>query len=285
MTLATLNGLYRSDFVADGRQHLDMATPPVGIDRSGAPTRIEDGRALQAGEQLSEADFFERHGFVLLPHASRVRDWDTEVASLYLPEIEAVVRERLFPGRRVEVQQSPSLLRRGRGTATPFYADGVHSDGGLDADDYQHNVAAWAGEDAARWWRMRYDREDVAGLVWIDFWRPTNMAEPLRHMPLALCDAGSIVPDDIVPTSMSGIAPEGRVSRHLALRRREGQRWYVYPGMTTDELLAFKLAEFWKVPHPPQNVFHSAFRDPDAPPDAEERQSCEHRVAVLVPRD
>ncbi|MES2325765.1 MAG: hypothetical protein V4499_00340 [Pseudomonadota bacterium] len=27
---------------------------------------------------------------------------------------------------------------------------------------------------------------DVEGLVWIDFWRTTNMSGPLEHMPLAL---------------------------------------------------------------------------------------------------
>jgi hypothetical protein len=52
-------------------------------------------------------------------------------------------------------------------------------------------------------------------------------------------------------------------------------------------VLAFKLCEFWKdAPNArPQNCFHSAFPHPDTPPDAEERQSCEHRVGVLLLRD
>jgi hypothetical protein len=55
--------------------------------------------------------------------------------------------------------------------------------------------------------------------------------------------------------------------------------------MATDELLAFKLAEFWKTPTPIRNCFHSAFQHPDTPEGAEERQSCEHRVGVLVLTD
>ena len=57
--------------------------------------------------------------------------------------------------------------------------------------------------------------------------------------------------------------------------------------MTTNELLALKLCEFWKddPQAAPQNVFHSAFRDPFAPDGAEERQSCENRVGVLILRD
>jgi hypothetical protein len=57
--------------------------------------------------------------------------------------------------------------------------------------------------------------------------------------------------------------------------------------MTTDELLAFKLCEFSKddPQAAPQNVFQSAFKDSTAPLDTEERQSCEHRVGVLLLRD
>jgi hypothetical protein len=282
MVSVPLNGFFPSDCDTSVRYRGPVGTPPPGALRN--HVEIGDARALQAGA-ASEAGFFAEHGFVLLPHATRVRDWDTDVAELYLPEIEAIVRERLLPGRRVEVQQVATLLRRGRGTATPFYAEGVHSDGGVGPDDYANNVAAYAGEQAGAWWRGRYAQDDVAGVMWIDFWRPTNMAGPLRHMPLALCDTSSLDPADVVPTGMTGIAPEGRETHHLGLRFNRGQRWYYYPEMTNDELLAFKLSEFWKEPSPPRNCFHSAFRDPGALADAEERQSCEHRVGVTVFRD
>jgi hypothetical protein len=88
--------------------------------------------------------------------------------------------------------------------------------------------------------------------------------------------------DDLISVVMTSIAPEGRQSRHLSLRHRDGQRWYYYPHMTTDELLAFELGEFWKAPAPVRNCFHSAFNHADTPEDAEMRQSCEHRVSVLV---
>jgi hypothetical protein len=214
-----------------------------------------------------------------------VSDWDQDVPSVYLPEIDELIRERLFPGRRLEIQQGPNVLRRGRGTSVPFYAEGVHSDGGLDVNDYAHNIAAFTTDQTAQWWRARYDREDVAGLVWIDFWRPTNMAHPLEHMPLALCDPTSVQAKDIVPTGQTGIAPSGRESRHLSVRYNSEQRWYYYPRMTCDEVLALKLAEFWKQPTPFRNCFHSAFSHADARADAEERQSCEHRVGVLVLAD
>ena len=88
-----------------------------------------------------------------------------------------------------------------------------------------------------------------------------------------------------MPTGLTGIAPEGRETHHLSLCFNPDQRWYHYPSMTPDELLAFKLMAFWKDEVSPQNCFHSAFRDPEAPADAEERQSCEHRVGVMVLKD
>ena len=282
MTLAPLNGFFPADYPAG--QSFAAAIGEGSPDMQSIEVEIGDARELQRGA-TSEADFFAEHGFVLLPHQTAARDWDRDVVEVYLPELGTVIRERLFPGRRVEFQLFPNILRRGRDTPTPFYAEGVHSDGGRDADDYVHNIAAFAGDQAANWWRARYEREDVERLVWVDFWRLTNMTAPLEHMPLALCDTGTLAAEDLVPTEFTGIAPEGRPTRHLSLRHNPGQRWYYYPRMTGEEMLAFKLGEFAKEPGPPRNCFHTAFRDPASSLGAEERQSCEYRVGVLILRD
>jgi hypothetical protein len=281
MTSVRLNGFLPQGFEIPERLRGPVSGPQPAM--TSDEVEIGDARMLQA-RSGSEAECFAEHGFVLLPHVTQVRDWDAEIP-LYNQEIEAAIRERLFPRRRVEVQQGGPPLRRGRGTAVPFYAEGVHSDGGVGLDDYVHNIGAFAGEAAGNWWRSHYARDEVAGCVWVDFWRTTNMAGPLEHMPLALLDVATLDPADCVPTGLTGIAPEGRETHHLSLRFNPDQRWYSYAGMTPDEMLAFKLMAFWKDGQGPQNCFHSAFRDPAAPADAEERQSCEHRVGVLVLRD
>jgi hypothetical protein len=284
MTFAQLNGLFAPDYPADAIFSAPVGAPPPGAP-SFPPVEIRDARPLQAGT-AGEAACFAAHGFALLPHASAVRDWDNDIASLYLPEIEAVIRERLLPGRRVEIQQGPSLVRRGRGAATPFYANGVHQDHGLTADDYENNVTAFAGPEIGRLWRRRFGRDDVAGFMAIDFWRTTNMTGPLRHMPLALCDPNSVAAGDVVRTRLTGIAPDGRETRHLALRYNAGQAWYHYPEMKGDELLAFKIFACGADGGGPlASCLHSAFVDPATPEGVEERQSCEHRVGVLLLRD
>lgn len=296
-TSVQLNGLFPPEFKPAERLRIDVGKgPPPGLQmpRFG-PFRIEDARSLQAGA-YSEAAFFGEHCFVLLSHETAVRDWEpgpassenSDVVRVYYPEIEQLIRQRLLPHDRVEVHQWSPPLRRGRDTSTPEYASAVHSDYGLTPDDFQVSVEAYADRRAAEAWRRSYEREAVEAFMIIDFWRPTNMTGPLLHMPLALCDPATVEIDDLVPTSMTGIAPSGRPTHHVSLRYNPGQRWYYYPQMRTDEVLAFKLFECRKDdPEPTRfcSVFHTAFVDPDSPPDAEERQSCEHRVGVVILRD
>jgi hypothetical protein len=296
-TTAELNGLFPPDFASAERIQIDVGKgPPAGFRRpSLGPLEISDGRLFQA-EADSDAEFFEAHGFVLLPHRTKVQDWDvpsdnpegSDVVRLYYPDIEQLVRHQLLPGKSVEVHQWSPPLRRGRDTGTPQYASGVHSDYGLTPDDFEVSVEAYADLRAAKGWRRSYEREQVQAFMIIDFWRPTNMAGPLLHMPLALCDPATVEIADLLPTAMTGIAPTGRPTHHLALRYNPGQRWYYYPQMRTDEVLAFKLFECRKDDPDAsrfRSVFHTAFADPKAPLDAEERQSCEHRVGVVILRD
>lgn len=275
------------DFRHDGRVAIDLRVPSAPRPAP-PPTEIHDARARQ-GDQ-DPAAFFARHGFTLLRHETAITDWDAPPPSRcppgYLDELETLIRTRLLPGRRIEIPPVASLVRRGRDTTTPAYGTGVHQDCGLGVDDYQQLVGAFAGDQAAAWWRAGYDRAEVESYLLIDFWRTTNMDEPLRHMPLALCDPNSVDPADIVPTEIHGIAPDGRAPHQMALRRNPEQRWYSYPGMTGDEVLAFKLFEARKSDPEPRlrACFHSAFADPAAPADAQPRQSCECRVGVFVMR-
>jgi hypothetical protein len=284
MMQAQLYGLIPRDF-SGPLPTVDLRNPPQRPPAQSPPVDVHDGRALQAGIS-SEAQFFADNGFILLPHRTKVDDWDN-VPPIFAQEVEEMIRTRLLPGGRVEIQQRPSPMRRGRGTDTPEYATGVHSDGPLTAELYAANVGAFAGPQAEQWWTDRYRRDDVAGFMSIDFWRTTNMKKPLRHMPLAVCAPASLELADILPMDFLGIAPDGHKTHHLSLRFNPSQRWYFYPEMTGDEVLAFKLCEFWKdkPDAEPQNCFHTAFVDPAMPADAEERQSCEHRVGVLILRD
>ena len=293
-----LFGFFDPRFVAERRVPLKIGELADGmLEPEAIPSaRIHDARPLQneAQEQasFSEAKFFEQNGFVLLPHESAMDDWDADPASpdnafarIYLPEIEQLIRTRLLPGRKIDVWQAPPA-RRGPGTPNPEYAGGVHQDFGLTPDDYQENMAVFVGPEMAQGWRNRYEQEDVAGFVSVDFWRTVGMGEPLRHMPLGFCHPASVRVEDVVPTGLVDLSPSGKLTNQSGLRYHERQRWYYYPGMTPNEVLAFKQFEMFKDDVEPRvaSCFHTAFELPNTPDDAEERQSSEHRALIFYLR-
>jgi len=296
-----LFGLFEPEFVPSGRVEFRLDDRPENtLDPESMPaTRIHDARRLQvaAARQSghSEGGFFAEHGFVLLPHESAVEDWDVEtetpesetaVSRVYGPEVEALVRTRLLPGRRIDVWQG-APMRRGPGTRNPEYAAGVHQDFGLTPDDYQESLEIFTSPEVGRVWRDRYEQDEVEGFLTIDFWRPVGMRGPLRHMPLAFCHPDSVRVEDVVPIGLLEFTPTGRPTNQSGLRYDPDQRWYYYPEMTVDEVLAFKQFEISKDEATPRmaTCFHSAFELPDSRDDVERRQSSEQRVLVFLLRD
>ena len=298
---ARLNGLFERGLVSEDRILMDAkgVEPTPGVLREAPSVAIRNGREQQmlaaANGSFTEAGFFDAHSFVLLDHASEVRNWDSDpalppqerdVARIYYPEIATIIRERLLPGHGLEIPQVPYLLRRGPDTPNPFYGTGVHQDYGLSADDYEENVAAYGTDEAAQAWRRQYDRDEVAGFLVINFWRTVDMDGPLRHLPLTICDPYSVAPDDVLSTGLLNFTPTGRPSNQLGMRHNPEQRWYYYPGMTTGEVLAFKNFQCWKGEPPTlRTCFHSAFDEPDPPAQPSERQSCEYRIGVYFLND
>ena len=117
-------------------------------------------------------------------------------------------------------------------------------------------------------------------------------AEPVATHPLALCDARTVHPEDLV---VFEIHYGDRVGENYFARHSPRHRWYTHPGITGDEALLIKqwdsegtLARSGGArsdaegdDDPCTFSFHSAFRDPTSPPDAPDRWSIEVRCAVL----
>jgi hypothetical protein len=125
----------------------------------------------------------------------------------------------------------------------------------------------------------------------INVWR--NIAEePVATHPLALCDAQSVNPEDLV---VFEIHYQDRVGENYFAKHSWRHQWYYYPAMTREEALLIKQ---WDSAGPfahsaglrPDSddaqapctfSFHSAFEDPSTPPDAPERWSIEVRCVVM----
>ncbi|MBS34657.1 MAG: hypothetical protein CMO26_01880 [Thiotrichales bacterium] len=125
----------------------------------------------------------------------------------------------------------------------------------------------------------------------INVWR--SIAEqPVAIDPLALCDAHTVAPQDLV---VFEIHYADRVGENYFAKHSDQHRWYTYPAMTQDEILLIKQwdsagplarsqgaeSDHADAQAPCTFSFHSAFEDKQAAEDAPARWSIEVRCAVI----
>jgi hypothetical protein len=125
----------------------------------------------------------------------------------------------------------------------------------------------------------------------INVWR--NIADtPVAVHPLAMCDAQTVDPEDLV---VFEIHYADRVGENYFARHAARHRWHFYPALTRDEVILIKQwdsagplarsqgarADASSGDAPCTFSFHSAFRDPETPADAPDRWSIEVRCMVI----
>ncbi|CAJ1433371.1 unnamed protein product [Effrenium voratum] len=248
-----------------------------------ASVQVLDARKKELEEGLSKREFFEKYGFVLMPHKTQMtaEDWlycgpNPPVLEVYSKEIDPLLRELVDVA---EINYPSYVLRRGPGGPNNFFGTGVHQDFGL----YPEDMRSIFGAEFFDEWFSKLD--SGGGYSMINFWRPVlPMVGPVRGVPLAVCDPNTISVEDIVPQEVHGFVPGGQYN--MGLKFNPKQQWYFYPEMTKDEVLIFR--QFHYQPKTPQpyssikTVFHSAFRSPWASKDEEVRCSSEYRVPVWL---
>ncbi|MCP3717382.1 CmcJ/NvfI family oxidoreductase [Paraburkholderia sp. CNPSo 3281] len=108
----------------------------------------------------------------------------------------------------------------------------------------------------------------------INVWRPLEVVE---CMPLAVCDARSIAPDDLVASDL--IYPD-RVGETYLVNWNAGHRWYYFPQMHPGEALLLKIHDSL-MSGTARHTPHTAFDDPTTPRAAASRRSIEVRALVF----
>jgi hypothetical protein len=246
--------------------------PPPGVPRSNSTHEahtvpVHDARAVASDISL------DREGFAVLHHQSAVKDfWDEdEVRRVYYPEVQRVLAEATGASKVFIFDHT--LRRRVRGAddraagAPRQPVPRVHVD--HTAKSGLQRVRDFFGDEAEELLRGRVQV--------INVWRPIR--GPLRDAPLAVCDAGSVAPEDLVP---SDLVYQNRVGETYGVTYNPAHRWYYVPEMQTDEALLLKCfdsATDGRARFAP----HTAFDDPTAPADALPRESIEIRTLVFHP--
>jgi hypothetical protein len=108
----------------------------------------------------------------------------------------------------------------------------------------------------------------------VNLWRP--IGRRVETWPLALADARTLGPDDLVATDL---VYRDRTGETYSLGFSPGQKWYYFPRLAPDEAILIK--GYDSATDVARFAAHSAFEDPASPPGAPERESIEVRALVI----
>ena len=244
--------------------------PPPGVLRSNTRPEAHTIRIRDMRPVASEISL-DREGFELLRHESAVHDFwdDDQVRDIYYPEAEQAIKtatgaDRVFifdHTRRRRVfgadDRAPGLPRQ---PATRVHVDHTAKSG-------PQRVRDLLGDEAEELLRGRVQI--------INLWRPIH--GPLRDAPLALCDAQSVAPSDLVPADL--VYPN-RTGETYAVTYNPSHRWYYASAMRSDEALLIKCFDSLTDGRA-RFAPHTAFLDPTAPANAPPRESIEIRSLVF----
>ncbi len=214
----------------------------------------------------------DREGFALIRHRTRVENfWDEqEIRTRFYPEVEAAIiaatgADNVFIFDHTLRRRIEGAEDRGAGAPRQpvprVHVDHTERSGPQRVRDLLPSATA------EEWLRGRVQI--------INLWRP--LVGPLRDWPLAVADARTVAPGDLVP---SDLVYPNRVGETYGVRYNPAHRWFYVPDMRTDEALLLKCydsARDGRARFAP----HTAFRDPTAGDNLRPRESIEVRTLVF----
>ena len=261
---ATLN------YIVNNGEKLFTATADAGgLDvRSGGtldPRRV----AIHDGRPHVQDFVLDRDGFRFVRHETKVADFfdEDEVRRVYYPEMEALVKAESGAARVVvfdhTLRTADDEMRAQRKIRE--VVPRVHND-----------YTEWSGPQRVR--DLLPDEADellCRRFAIIQVWRPIR--HPVESFPLAICDARTVSPDDLV---ISERRYPNRVGQTYAITYNPKHKWFWFPRMRRDEALVFKVYDSLKDGRARWTA-HTAFEDPTSPPNARPRESIEIRTLAF----
>jgi hypothetical protein len=243
-------------------------TPPVqhtGRYEERAVT-IHNGRLIR--DRLS----LDHEGFVFISHETKVRDFydEEEVRSVYYPEMERLVKELTGAAKVLlfdhTLRAQDDATREEKKVREPVRR--VHND-----------YTEWSGPQRVRDLLPADEAEALLRrrFAVVQVWRPIR--KPVQSAPLAIADARSLKPKDLIGTERR--YPD-RVGEIYHITFNPDHRWFYFPNMERNEALVFKTYDSVKDGRARWTA-HAAFDDPTSPPAAPARESIEVRTLAFFP--
>lgn len=268
----------RGRFVAGSVNYIgDMAERPRYFANDHSRDRLTlDARIIEVEDARarSEPPSLFREGFTLVPHTSAIADFRNaqDVQARHPAEIVRLVAQ--LSGADSVIVSSPGVLRFSESSPDSGRLNNSRPARFIHIDVSNPTAAAFA-ERA----RPKDESRRVRRFAHYNVWRV--LSPPPQDVPLAVCDARSVEPQDLVLADAVFDNPgkpdwqewsfEGLVVRH-----NPRHRWSYFSNMTRDEALVFKTHD--SDPGQPSQVPHTAFNDPTCPAGVPPRVSIEMRA-------
>ena len=258
--------------IDSGEKRLIYIPSEAGNDDSKWAGRYEDRVVTIEDARPSEEVFtIDTHGFALVGQTSDVTNffddqeitetYETEIVDLFIKHTGAA-RVHVFDHTRRADSKSTretKLVREPAGV--------IHND---------YTVAS-----AAKRVRDLFPAEEAEDLLSrrfaiVNIWRSSNKG-PVETAPMALCDARSLAPDDIITVERHA---KDRIGEVQQVVQNDNHRWFYFPQMQPDEALLIKTYDS-ATDGRAQFSVHTAFEDPNASEDATPRESIESRAFLF----
>ena len=265
----------RADSVrAELRYVVDTGVKPksyISPQGSGKPTRRDDladfrEMRIRDGWPLAGRSSLDREGFEVHRQPSRVGDFydDDEVECVHYPEIEGLIRHATGASRVSIFDHT----RRSAGDKRIGVRDPVR----LVHNDYTpksgpQRVRDLFPEEAGDLLKRRY--------AFVNAWH--SIRDRVESSPLAVCDARSIAPEDLIATDL---VYEERVGEVFNLAHNPGHQWFYFPGLEQEQTILFKCFDS-ALDGRARFTAHTAFEDPESPAGASPRESIELRAVAF----
>ncbi len=252
-----------------GEKLVNESFGPNNIHRKTSGTQEPHEVEVRDGRPLAHTFNLDENGFTFLTHKTAMQDFldPEELKRVYYPEVSQLIK-KVSGASRVhvfdhtlrsgnEAEREAKLLREPVLSAHNDYTD-------------------WSGPNRVK--ELMGGEADALlarRFAIIQVWRAIN--QPIQSNPLAIADAKSVEPDDLL---IAERRYPHRVGQTYRLKYSPKHRWFYFPRMRRDEALVFKVYDSEKDGRA-RFTPHTSFDDPGTPPGAPPRQSIEARALAF----
>lgn len=266
------------DFVEASLNYLvDTGEKPVSHSNEPGSTPVQHtGRyeertvTIRNGRPILDRLSLDREGLIFINHETMVSNFydEEELRSVYYPEMERLVKELTGASKVLlfdhTLRAEDEATREEKKVREPVRR--VHND-----------YTEWSGPQRVRDLLPAGEAEALLHhrFAVIQVWRPIR--KPVKTAPLAIADARSLKPKDLIATERK--YPD-RIGEIYHITFNPDHRWFYFPNMQRNEALVFKTYDSEKDGRARWTA-HAAFDDPTSPPGAPARESIEVRTLAF----